>query len=241
MKRMVEMVGIGDTGTLSATLQISPLHTDDVGLLVLGSQAGTQTGNLLELRDSTGAALVCADYTGALYAYSLSPSITNPATVYSTTITATNMRATVFNGTTLTASTFGGAANVFATTVTASIFGGAANVWATTITATQVDPTLVNATQVTATNIGCTTVTGTQVTVTNVNATTVTGTQVTVTNVNATTVTGTTVSTTTMIVGTGTPATSGAAGTTGTIKWDSNKLYVCVATNTWKSAAIDGF
>lgn len=34
------------------------------------------------------------------------------------------------------------------------------------------------------------------------------------------------------------PASAGAAGTTGTISWDANYIYVCVATNTWKRVAI---
>lgn len=35
-----------------------------------------------------------------------------------------------------------------------------------------------------------------------------------------------------------TPATAGAAGNVGEICWDSNYIYVCVAANTWKRAAI---
>jgi len=35
-----------------------------------------------------------------------------------------------------------------------------------------------------------------------------------------------------------TPASAAAAGTTGTIAWDTNYIYVCVATNTWKRAAL---
>ena len=31
-----------------------------------------------------------------------------------------------------------------------------------------------------------------------------------------------------------TPASASASGTTGEIAWDTNYLYVCVATNTWK-------
>lgn len=42
----------------------------------------------------------------------------------------------------------------------------------------------------------------------------------------------------TLIVATGTPASASAAGTTGTILWDSSYLYVCTATNTWKRVAI---
>lgn len=36
----------------------------------------------------------------------------------------------------------------------------------------------------------------------------------------------------------GTPASSSATGVAGTIVWDSNYIYVCVAANTWKRAAI---
>jgi hypothetical protein len=35
-----------------------------------------------------------------------------------------------------------------------------------------------------------------------------------------------------------TPATAGAAGTAGMICWDSDYIYVCVATDTWKRAAL---
>ncbi len=35
-----------------------------------------------------------------------------------------------------------------------------------------------------------------------------------------------------------TPATTGAAGNQGEIAWDANYVYVCVATNSWKRAAI---
>lgn len=35
-----------------------------------------------------------------------------------------------------------------------------------------------------------------------------------------------------------TPASASATGTAGTILWDANYVYVCVATNTWKRAAI---
>jgi len=35
-----------------------------------------------------------------------------------------------------------------------------------------------------------------------------------------------------------TPATSGAAGNAGNICWDSDYIYICVATNTWKRVAI---
>ena len=39
-------------------------------------------------------------------------------------------------------------------------------------------------------------------------------------------------------VPTKTPASAGATGTTGTITWDSNYIYICTATNTWKRVAI---
>lgn len=35
-----------------------------------------------------------------------------------------------------------------------------------------------------------------------------------------------------------TPASATAAGTTGTVAWDTNYIYVCTATNTWKRAAL---
>jgi hypothetical protein len=40
------------------------------------------------------------------------------------------------------------------------------------------------------------------------------------------------------ITGPTTPANAIAAGTAGTVLWDSSYIYVCVATNTWKRAAI---
>ncbi len=36
----------------------------------------------------------------------------------------------------------------------------------------------------------------------------------------------------------GTPASAGAAGTTGQIKADGSYVYICVATNTWLRASI---
>ena len=41
-----------------------------------------------------------------------------------------------------------------------------------------------------------------------------------------------------LITGTKTPASATATGTTGTICWDANYIYVCIATNTWKRVAI---
>jgi len=35
-----------------------------------------------------------------------------------------------------------------------------------------------------------------------------------------------------------TPASAAAVGVAGTIAWDADYLYVCVATNTWKRTAI---
>ena len=40
-------------------------------------------------------------------------------------------------------------------------------------------------------------------------------------------------------VSNGTPASATATGTTGEIQWDSNYIYVCTATNTWKRVAIN--
>lgn len=47
-----------------------------------------------------------------------------------------------------------------------------------------------------------------------------------------------TVSVGSLIVPTQTPASASAAGTAGTITWDSSFIYICVSTNTWKRAAI---
>lgn len=41
-----------------------------------------------------------------------------------------------------------------------------------------------------------------------------------------------------LLLATSTPGSSSATGTTGTIAWDTNYIYVCIATNTWKRAAI---
>ena len=40
------------------------------------------------------------------------------------------------------------------------------------------------------------------------------------------------------ITGPTTPATAGSSGVTGTVTWDSDYIYVCVGTNTWKRVAI---
>ena len=39
-------------------------------------------------------------------------------------------------------------------------------------------------------------------------------------------------------VPTKTPSSANDTGTTGTITWDANYIYVCTATNTWKRVAI---
>ena len=36
------------------------------------------------------------------------------------------------------------------------------------------------------------------------------------------------------------PASSNDTGTTGDIVWDSNYVYVCTATDTWKRLSLDG-
>jgi hypothetical protein len=41
-----------------------------------------------------------------------------------------------------------------------------------------------------------------------------------------------------MVVATKTPASASAAGTAGTIAWDTSYLYVCTATNTWERVAV---
>jgi hypothetical protein len=41
-----------------------------------------------------------------------------------------------------------------------------------------------------------------------------------------------------LTVPTSTPTSASATGTTGTVTWDSNYIYICVATNTWKRVAI---
>lgn len=40
------------------------------------------------------------------------------------------------------------------------------------------------------------------------------------------------------VIATKTPASASATGTTGTVAWDANYLYVCTATDTWKRAAL---
>lgn len=40
------------------------------------------------------------------------------------------------------------------------------------------------------------------------------------------------------VLKTKTPASAGANGVAGTICWDANYIYICVATNTWKRAAL---
>ncbi len=41
-----------------------------------------------------------------------------------------------------------------------------------------------------------------------------------------------------LIIKSKTPATAGAAGTQGEIAWDSDWIYICTATNTWKRVGI---
>lgn len=40
---------------------------------------------------------------------------------------------------------------------------------------------------------------------------------------------------------TGTPSASNATGTTGAVLWDSDYIYICVATNTWMRAPLDSW
>jgi hypothetical protein len=51
-------------------------------------------------------------------------------------------------------------------------------------------------------------------------------------------VTGVATFTAAPVLPTQTPASAAAAGTAGTVVWDSGYIYVCTATNTWKRAAI---
>ena len=37
------------------------------------------------------------------------------------------------------------------------------------------------------------------------------------------------------------PATATSAGVAGTVTWDTNYIYVCVATNSWKRVAISAW
>ena len=56
--------------------------------------------------------------------------------------------------------------------------------------------------------------------------------------VNAVTVTTSLTVNAVTVTTSSTPANSTATGTVGQIKWDANYIYVCVATNTWKRAAL---
>jgi len=47
-----------------------------------------------------------------------------------------------------------------------------------------------------------------------------------------------TINTAQLIVATQTPASASASGVAGTIAWDADYIYVCVATDTWKRVAI---
>lgn len=42
-----------------------------------------------------------------------------------------------------------------------------------------------------------------------------------------------------IIISNAAPASSSSNGLAGTIRYDANNIYVCVATNTWKKVAID--
>lgn len=63
MKRITDYVGIGDVNP-SAALHIAPLHADDVALKIQGTQNGTQTGNLMEIVDSSGTTVRVMDKNG---------------------------------------------------------------------------------------------------------------------------------------------------------------------------------
>lgn len=163
MKRIVEMVGIGDTGTLSATLQVAPLHKDDIGLIILGSQKGTageiQSNDYLQIRNSAGAAMACATSAGEIYC----------TTIYAAGAVSpgTTIGVTVVNAQTVCAALLSGDG--------ATIIG---TIKATNLTATSITATSIQATSLTGTNLWVTTtgyipgVAATTVTATTVSATT---------------------------------------------------------------------
>src|SRR3972149_2562541 len=175
MKRMVERVGIGDTGySLSGTLQVAPLNADDVGVVILGSQKGTQTANYLEIRDSTGAALISADANGALYAasfvgtmeievgevlgvvtlnaHAVSAVVLSGIKVEVDAVTATTLCGTNVHSSVLTADVIdmsaGTIKKIKTTTITATTASGFTNLYTTTLTATTANVATVNGTTV---------------------------------------------------------------------------------------------
>lgn len=136
MKRMVESVGIGDIGTtnISATLQISPLHIDDVGVLVHGSQAGTQTADLLQLRDSTGVMVAKITAAGVLTAGTIQAGtfttigsnlisdlgVVNASVLCGSTVSGDRSRIVEMFSTLVTATNVSGVTRLYADTVTAN-------------------------------------------------------------------------------------------------------------------------
>lgn len=90
MKRIVEMLGIGDTGVLSGQCTISPMFSGDVALTLLGCQKETQYNDYLQMRDSDGAAMACATSAGAIYAVSMVTPTLTPTTVNAGTLTFTS-------------------------------------------------------------------------------------------------------------------------------------------------------
>ena len=44
-----------------------------------------------------------------------------------------------------------------------------------------------------------------------------------------------------LIIGSDPPATSGSAGAAGTVTYDADYIYVCIAADTWKRAALSAF
>lgn len=158
-RRIVEYVGIGDVNP-SAQLEIAPQHSDDVALILRGTHNGTQTGNMLEAYDSSGALLAKLSIAGVFQAISISGSVSGGNETVAGLLSAAGL-------------------NTPAATAVALSAGTAS----------------LNILQVPTS---------------------------------------------------GTPATSGAAGTKGTILWNSptatsGSLYVCVATNTWLRVGIGGW
>jgi len=230
---MVEMVGIGDAGTLSGTLQISPLHADDVGLVILGSQKATQTGNYLEIRDSTGAVLICADSNGALNAASFVGTMElDPAEDLGiASLSAALVCATTLCSELIYNSTAPG--KLGSICITATTASGFTNLYADAVTAARIDAVTAG----TAMKIGTTTITGTTAS----GFTSIYGQTLTATTANVGTVNGTTVSGTTLcaelIYANVAPGKLGTITITATTASGFTSLYAATVTATTASIA----
>ncbi len=196
-KRITEYVSIGD-GNPEAALHIFPLHTDDIALIVQGTQNGTQTEDLVSFRDSAGTEVAHMTVAGVFDCTLVSASI-ETTNVYAGTLTATNLSGiTNIHATTITATTVC-ATDIKAVTITATTITGATTMRTTNLTATTISGTTLFETQIytnvlTATNIsGATNVIGATLSGTTVVAATISGaTTLVTTNLTATTISGTT-------------------------------------------------